>query len=290
MSPDTDIGREVTGYMTDAFKNLFLSPKVNELTPIDAVTVYEEFRELTPPGDEGNRLVQRLAERLVDADLLSRAAVLLQHQTDYRITGREGGDVAVRLAAIYLLNDEPGKAIKALDKAQANYATVPPSPELTGKLKELQMLRARALSDEDKVEDALAILKDFQPTPDINALRADIAWNAGLWDDAADALRDLILDESIDVARPLTQKQADLILNRAVALNLAGDRVELSNMRTRYGDAMMKSSRSKMFDVVTRARAGVMSSEQDSIAALVSEVDMFKDFLDSYRAGNKASQ
>lgn len=288
MSPDTDIGREVTGFMTDSFKSLFLSAQVNELTPIDAVTVYEEFRELTPPGDEGNKLVQRLAERLVDADLLARAAALLQHQVDYRVSGREGGDVAVRLGAIYLLNEEPDKAITALDKAKSNYAALEQSAAVMEKQKEIQMLRARALSDKDQVEEALDILNAFSTSPDINALRADISWNAGMWDDAADALRDLILDESIDVARPLTQKQADLILNRAVALNLAGDRVELSNMRTRYGEAMGKSSRSKMFDVVTRARTGNMS-ERDSIAALVSEVDMFKDFLDSYRAGNPSN-
>ncbi len=288
MSPDTDVGREVTGFMSDSFKNLFLSAQVNELTPIDAVTVYEEFRELTPPGDEGNRLVQRLAERLVDADLLARAAALLQHQIDYRITGRENGDVAVRLAAIYLLNDEPDKAIAALDKAKTSYAALEQTAQVVGKTREIEMLRARALSEKDRVEDALAILAKFPPAPDINALRADISWKAGMWDEAADALRDRILDEAIDVARPLTQKQADLILNRAVALNLAGDRVELANMRTRYGEAMGKSSRSKMFDVVTRPRTGNMS-ERDSIAALVSEVDMFKDFLDSYRAGNPSN-
>lgn len=290
MSPDSDIGREIAGEMTDSFRDLFLTDKVNELTPVDAVTVYEEFRELTPPGDAGNRLVQRLAERLVDADLLGRAAALLQHQIDYRISGREGGDVATRLAAIYLLNDEPENALGALDKADGFYQSIDADSGVAEKRKEGKMLRARALSKLDRVEEALAILNTFQPTPDINALRADISWNAGMWDDAADALRDLILDESIDVARPLTQKQADLILNRAVALNLAGDRVELSNMRTRFGPAMEKTARAHMFDVVTRPRTGNLGAERDSIAALVSEVDLFKDFLDSYRASTNPSQ
>ncbi len=290
MSPDTDISREIAGYMANAFKGLFLTDKVKELSAVDAVTVYEEFRELTPPGDEGNRLVQRLAERLVDADLLGRAAALLGHQVNYRLTGREGADVALRLAAIDLLNDNAKDALTSLDKASAGYAALDPkTPEISQKQKETEMLRARSLSELGRVDEALKILNTFTPSPEINRLRADIAWNAGMWEDAALALQDLVLDEEIDVARPLNQKQADLLLNRAVALNLAGDRVALSGMRTKYGDAMSKTARSKMFDVVTRQRTGSLISDRESIAALVSEVDMFKDFLDSYRASNEPS-
>jgi tetratricopeptide (TPR) repeat protein len=290
MAVGPEIGREIATYMADSFKNLFLSKTLDDMTPIDAITVYEEFRELTPQGDEGNRLVQRLAERLVDADLLGRAATLLQYQVDYRLTGREVGDVGLRLAAIYLLNDEARKAISALDKAVGVYNAIEPKDSaITQKLKEADMLRARALSDLDRVEEALAILNRYPPTPEINRLRADIAWNAGLWEDAAEALNDLILDQAIDPARPLTQEQADLILNRAVALNLSGNRVALANLKTKYEAAMAKTARARLFDVVTRQRTGNLSSDRDSIAALVSEVDMFRDFLDSYRSGNNPS-
>lgn len=290
MSPESDISREIASYMADSFKNIFLSKKIDELSPVDAVTVYEEFRELTPQGGEGNRLVQRLAERLVNADLLDRASKLLGHQVDYRLTGKESADVGLRLAAIDLLNGDAKEALAVLEKASATYAAIEPkTAEITQKQKETEMLRARALSELDRVEEALRILNTFPPAPETNRLRADIAWNAGMWQDAAEALQDLILDESIDIARPLTTKQADLILNRSVALNLAGDRVALSSMRTKYGAAMEKTARSKMFDVVTRQRTGNLSSDRESIAALVSEVDMFKEFLDSYRASTEPS-
>lgn len=290
ITPDSEISREIAGYMATNFRDLFLTKKVNDLTPIDAVTVYEEFRELTPPGAEGNTLVQRLAERLVDADLLGRASVLLQHQFDFRLTGQEAGVIGQRLAAIYLLNDEPKKAIPVIDKAAKIFSAIEPKDaDIEAKLKELEMLRARALSDEDNVNGALAVLNKYPPSPEVNRLRADIAWNAGQWEDAAEALNDLILDEDIDPSRVLTQKQADLLLNRAVALNLSGDRVALANMRARFATAMDKTSRAKMFDLVTRPRTGNLSSDRESIAALVSEVDMFKEFLDSYRASNAPS-
>ena len=289
MSPGSDIGNEIASFMADAFKDLFLNDTLNEMTPIDAVTVYEEFRELTPAGAEGNRLIRRLAERLVEADLLGRSTALLQHQMDYRLSGREAADIGLRLAAVYLLNDEAERALPALDKAASLYAAEPQDDEIRAKQREEQMLRARALSKQNNADAAMRILNRFPPTPDVNRLRADIAWTAGRWDDAADALNDMIMDEAINPERPLSQKNADLLLNRAVALNLSGNRVALANLRTRYEDAMSKTTRARMFDVVTRPRTGNLSSDRESIAALVSEVDIFREFLDSYRSSAEPS-
>lgn len=289
MSPDSDISREIASHMLKSFKDLFLGDQLYKISPVDAATLYEDFSELIPPGDEGNLMTQRLAERLVDADLLDRAAVLMKKQVDTKLTGLEAADVAVRLSAIQLLNDDSKSALMSLDKAVEVYTALPPSPEIEKKLRNISLLRARALSKLKKVDDALAILNKLPPAPDVNRLRADIAWNAGLWPDSAAALQDLIIDEGIDGTRPLTQKQADLLLNRAVALNLSGDRVALSNMKTKYDAVMSKTARAKMFEVVTRQRTGSLSSDRESIAALVSEVDMFREFLDSYRAETKPS-
>jgi hypothetical protein len=284
IAPDADISKDISSYMAGSFKDMFLSDQLNKMSPVDAASIYEDFPELIPSGDTGNKIIRRLAERLVDADLLDRAAVMMNTLVNGRLTGRDAADVALRLAAIDLLNDNPQAANAALDKAASLYGALPQDADVAQKQHEVVLLRARALSKMDKVADALAILNKFPPSPEVNRLRADIAWNAGMWGDAAEALQNLIVDEPIDVARPLTQKQADLILNRAVALNLSGDRVALSNMRSKYADMMGKTSRAKMFDVVTRQRTGSLSSDRDSIAALVSEVDLFKDFLDSYRA------
>ena len=39
------------------------------MSALDAVSIYDEFKELTPIGKEGDMFVQELAERLVDVDL-----------------------------------------------------------------------------------------------------------------------------------------------------------------------------------------------------------------------------
>jgi tetratricopeptide (TPR) repeat protein len=281
MSPGSDINQEIVGYMADSFRNLLMEDK--DLSPLDAVTVYEQFKDLTPPGDEGNKLVQKLAERVMEADLLGRAAGILQGQVDSRLQGMEKARIATRLAAIYLLDKMPQKAIAAIDAAKPVYAQ-DNTPESQKALKNLELMRARALSQMDQTEEALALLAKFDPTPDVNRLRADIAWQAGLWEDAAEALQDLILDEALDLSRPLTQAQADLILNRSVALNLSGNRVALANTRQRYEEAMKKTPRARLFDVVTRPRQSTLLSDRQTLDSLVSEVDIFKDFLEAYRS------
>ena len=56
---------------------LFVEDKADSMSPITAIALYDEFRELTPPGKKGAEMVRRLADRLVDVDLLDRAAELL---------------------------------------------------------------------------------------------------------------------------------------------------------------------------------------------------------------------
>jgi hypothetical protein len=277
---DGDIAAEINSFMKDSFKTLLMDDKT--ITPLDSALVYEEFPDLAPGGEDGDKLAQRLAERLVEADLLPRASILLQKQVDTRLHGADQARVAARLAAIYLLDKEPAKALPVLDIAQGFYEKQTDKDSQTLLLR-AQLMRARALSQLGRTPEALAMLAKFPPNAEVNSLRADIAWQAGLWDQAAVALNDMILDQGIDPAKPLTQKQADLILNRAVALNLSGNKVALANLHSRYQDAMNRTSRAKLFDVVARPRESALLSDKQTLDAIVSEVDIFKDFLDSYR-------
>lgn len=280
MSPNADISKEISAHMVESFTDLMLNNTT--LPPEDAVMVYEEFKNLTPDNEQGRALVRKLAERMIDADLLTRGAAILQHQVDFREGGAEQARTAMRLAAVYLLDNDPNPAIAALDKAKAYYAAQPDDAS-QAQARAADMMRARALSQANRTAEAIALLNTFPVAPDVNRLRADIAWQAGKWEDAAEALQDLILDENIDPDKPLKLDQADLILNRAVALNLAGNRVALTNMQKRYGAAMQKTARARLFDVVTRPRKASIIADRETIEQIVSEVDLFKGFLDAYK-------
>lgn len=281
LAPNSDQGQQITEYMTDTFKSLYLDNKIKDINPIDAVTIYDEFSELIPAGPEGDKVSRQLAERLVDADLLPRAENILQTQVNGRVTGLEGAEVALRLASIQLLDGKPDKALETLTKAETMLLSAP-LEQGTAKRREIALLRARSLSEQKKPEEAFAALSLLQQEPDVLRLRADIAWRAKRWQDAADTLEELVNKLNIDMTKPMDAEEADTVMNWAVALYLADNRFVLANLREKYADAMAQTPMAKKFDVITRPRQNSLLADRATINSIIGETDIFKGFLDSF--------
>lgn len=280
---DTDLAKRISQDMSEAFQSLFFDKGYENVTAPDAVTVYEQFHDLTPAGDRRNMLVQKLAERLVNADLLERAGNLLRDQVNNHLQGEEKIRVAVRLGAIELLDKRPAQALTSLGIAEKTLESVQDTPSKQARLREIALLKARALSQDGKSSQALQILEGLTPSSDVNRLKADIAWQQGYWSDASAALGEVLVQENISPTRPLTDKQAALIMNRAIALSLANDRVELENMRNKYSDLMLQSTKARQFEVISRTHGNAELADKDTLKSIVSEVDLFGDFLESYK-------
>ena len=325
LQPGSEMSKEVKQYMTSKFREVFANDHLKTISPLEAISLHEEFKDLLPISEEGDLYVEKLAERLVEADLLGRAASLLEYQVNNRLQGDKKAEIAIRLAAIRLLDGNPDGALRSLEIAEDTLnkmdgkvpaalpapAATPKPEEITPeageaaspaaapttpivpvnkvaakadpeKYRQVLLLRARALSMKKKSEEAMAILEAMRPDPDVNRLRTDIAWMSGRWGDAALALNDLIVAEDISPKRPLTDYQMDLILNRSIALNLSGNRVALANLRERYNAQMKATAKGQMFEVVSRPRRPDMIGSREAIESMISEIDLFKGFLDNY--------
>lgn len=277
LSPGSKISKEVADYMTEVFRNLFTDGTLDTLSPLDAVSIYDEFKELTPAGKDGDVFVQNLAERLVKVDLLGRADSLLEDQMKYRLKGADKVKVAIRLAAIRLLNEKPNEALEILDVASAEPGAVKFNNEI-------RMLRARALSKNGESNKALSLLRGLPKTENLAKLRADIAWSGGLWNDAANAFQDLIRYANISKTKPMDEYQENLVLNRAIALNLSGNRTALENLRNEYEQLILQSNKARIFNLVTRPRQLGLLADRESVTSFISEVDLFSQFLENYKS------
>ncbi|MCB9978726.1 MAG: tetratricopeptide repeat protein [Rhodospirillales bacterium] len=283
--PDSPLSADIRTDMALAFEDAFMTDRLEKMSPLDAITLYDAFQDLTPEGPAGDDLIRRLAESLVKADLLGRAAALIQNLIDHRLSGPDAAQAAVRLGAIYLLDGRPENALSAIQKASTLRESIV-DPTLRTRIdRDLVLLRARALSQMDKPEQALALLGDMPPGPEVNRLRVDIAWGSENWDEAAEALADILLDSGVSSQGTIEPEQARLIINRAVALALADNRLALANMRDMYGKAMEKTDQAKLFDVITRARKAAVLADRQTLMGVVSEVDLFRSFLDSLKNG-----
>jgi len=122
---DSPITRGLQDDIKAVFVDLFHGGKADGLPPVDALSLYYDFRHLMPIGRIGDEIVRNLARRLIDLDLLPQAAELLEHQVDKRLNGVARARVAADLAVVQLLDNKPHRALTTLQKSRS--ASLPAS-------------------------------------------------------------------------------------------------------------------------------------------------------------------
>jgi hypothetical protein len=258
--------------LAEAFAGLFLGQDAESVPPLRALAIFQEHRQLLPPGEKGNEIVQKLADRLVAVDLLDRAATLLDEQVKNRLAGQEKARVATRLAVVRLLDRKPAAALDAL--------AVDPKEELPADLaQQRRILKARALSDLGRGADALAALGS-DASRDADKLRAGIYWKTQNWAEAAKAFQRLSPAEG-----KLDDEAARNLVNWAAALSLAGDKPGLAALWDKYRTAMEATPSRDLFRVVAAQATGGTTGASDlrAIANSVAQVSDLQSFMKTYK-------
>ena len=269
-----DASKEITEQMADAFTDLYLKGEADKLKPVTALALYDEFRELTPAGQDGDDIIQKLADRLVNVDLLHRAAQLLEHQIRFRLQAVPKARVGAKLALIQLLDQNPKGAIAAMKSSEF--------PQLPRDVSDdRRRIRAKASFELGRRSEAISLLAgDVSHEADL--LKVDIYWHSEDWAQAARILQRLA-GTPPNENTVYDEEQARIVLNLAVALQLNNDRDGLKQLRALYGPAMEVSPLRDAFDFIARSSVGGATDLQ-TITQQISEVDQFEAFLANYRA------
>ncbi len=264
--------QKIVQEMTNVFTTLYLQGEADKMPLVKALALYNSFRELTPVGKNGDRMIEKLTDRLVDADLLERAAKLLDYQVEFRLSGKDKVRVATRLALVQLLNHKPERALKALRES----ATQPVSEDLA---RQRLHLTVRGLAEVGKTGEALQLLsEDISYEGDL--LRIDIYQRTQDWSKAAEIFPRLLGDPMPDAE--LEARDLKFILSWAVALSLGDDMEGLKELHTRFGKRMEASPYASMFRVISpeAERAG---EDFLDLASKIADVDNFQAFMTDYR-------
>ena len=263
----------LTKQMSDEFARLFLDGGAQSLPPLAALALYYDFRELTPPGPDGDEIIGKLADRLVGVDLLNRAAELLEHQIQYRLRGEDRARAGARLAVVNLLDRKPEGALKALQGTDAQ--GLPASL-----VQERRLLQVRALADLDRFSEALNLLGNDQ-SADARGLRADIHWRAKDWVAAARVMGQNLGTRYSDPA-PLSVDERKQVLQWAVALSMTNDTAGLEDLRKKYQDKMRGTPDLEAFNAIaaTIARG---SGDPRELASAIAQIGQYEAFMSRYR-------
>lgn len=266
---DTD---EMLAQASEAFSNLFLNGYADSLDPVEALTLYYDYRQFTPPGSRGDEMIRNLARRLVRVDLLDQAAQLLEYQIENRLQGAAKAQIASDLAIIYIAARKPDLALRALNVSRVN--GLPPALE-----RQRRILEARSLVDANREDLALDLLQSMDGR-DADLLRVDAHWKAKRYRDAGELLE--VLYAPNNEGEVLTPAARTNLVRAAVGFVLADDQIALSRLRSKFGERMATTPEWALFNFVT-GPIEASSVEFRKVAQEVADVDSLNAFLTSYR-------
>lgn len=268
--------------MSELFANVFLKPDEFQTTPGQAFVIYSSFSELTPPGAQGDLILSKLADRLVEIDLNENAIDILHHLVHFRLTGKEKAEAGLRLASIQLLSHQPEKALDSLLASEAFGG----DDDLAAKRR---LIKVKILTELKKYDEALASIEN-ETSADALVLKQDIAWKAKDWRRSAQylgtILQNVAADELVvsDEKKAENQEAAQVILRRALALSMLNDAVGLAQMRDEYKGFMDKVGQGEIFNMVTRLRDYEQAKGATDAKNRISEVDLFDQVLKKYKS------
>lgn len=265
----------ITALLADAqeqFGKLYLDGASEQLGDIDALSLYYDFQQLTPPGARGDEMIRNLARRLVKADLLTQAGDLLEYQIDNRLKGVAQAQIAADLAVIRIADRNPEAALRVLNRTRL--ADLSPLLE-----RQRRILEARALIDAGREDLAIDLLTRVKGR-DADLLRVDGFWKSRNYAQAAELIE--VVYAQGEGGNELDQVGRMNVVKAAVGFVLANDTMGISRLRSKFGDAMAQSAEWAIFNFVT-SDITPTSAEFKKVARQVADLDSLNAFLASYR-------
>lgn len=272
-NPQHPISRDMRDRMGEIFQELYLNGKADSMEPAAAIALFYDFKELTPIGTKGDRMIRLLTERLVVFGLLDQAAELLEHQVKYRLRGTAQAQVAMRLALIQLKNKRPKEAFNAIRSTR--------STGLTNKLRgQRRLIEARALADMGRHEHAVELLED-DVTREAEVLRASIYWDADNWPETG-RIYEGLLEDAWGIDKTLDNETRASVMRMAIAYALINDKPALERIRRKFGLQMTASPDAQAFNIATGDMALQGVAFRD-VLRRVNSVDTFEAFMSDFK-------
>lgn len=259
--------------MEDVFLDLYLHDKADELPPLTALALFDEFRDLTPVTPEGDVMIQKLADRLIDVDLLDRAGLILDHQVRLRLTGVQKSKIGKRLAEVRLLDRNPKLALAALDISEIDE---PIDPELA---RQRLHLRVLAMAGDGTGEEGLGLIEE-DDTREAEQLRAAVYWDIRDWAGAAMAYQRLAEPATMG-DEPITAEEMKYVMRWAIALYLDEDPEGMTVIRDMFEDMMTQTKYADAFKLIVSGTAN--PTQLRTVTEELGEIEIFQSFMASLR-------
>ncbi|NMM46304.1 hypothetical protein HH303_17570 [Rhodospirillaceae bacterium KN72] len=280
--PGDPVADDLAGEMVDTFKTLFLDGGADDMDPLRSLALYEEFKELTPTGSDGDKIIENIADRLASLDLLTEAAAKLQEllsDEDRLPPGEERVRLSSKLALIYLLDDQPTKAEEALAAGRRGLELFDLDDRLEA---DRDRLLARAKFQQGEYDAAIKELAGDVST-EADLIRRDLYRKTENWQESAKVLQRLAGNPPTDPSEGVEGERGRYIIGWAVALFQNNDKEGLRDLVDIWGPTMANSSLSGVFDFITDPDQAPTGGDVLATVDQLIDSERFDAFLKAYR-------
>lgn len=233
---------QIQSWQQSAFAELVHGDDVDKLDPMELIGLVEENADLLPATEQGDRLRDRLADRLLALELPKRADTVLTKlmQTAPTEMGRAG--YGTRLARLRLNEGDAEGALAALGQSS--------NPALPQTTKDERLLTsAAALGRLGNTKGALNALAGLDSAA-ADETRAAVQEQAKDWRGAGQALASLAR-RTLPETGELDDPQRRILLRLATAAARAGDNATLARLREKEAERMGGGPLGDMFRLLT---------------------------------------
>ncbi len=267
--PGSDESLQIAKDMSERFVQLFSQEQTDDLSPIQALTLFYEYRSLIPIGKLGNDMVERLVDRMVEMDLLHRAAAILTHQVRFHLTGMEKDVAANKLVKIHLMNNTPQLALDVINAT--NHGAIDEVIAL-----ERKYLKATALIELGMNNRTLSLLRGDDRN-EATFLRAELYWREKIWKK--------VIDELEPVFRTIRREEKNLereemrqIIRLALAYAISGRKIQLQILYEDFAKLVTDDKNRAVLAFIATDRGPVDYRNLESTV----ELSDMQDFLEGY--------
>lgn len=266
--PDTEIAIITSGEVQKKLIELFSeNGLIYELPNIKILGLYFDIYNLMPIGINGDKIIQKLVDNFIDMDLFQEAVSLLDHQIKFRAKDLNKGELAFKLAEIYLQEKLPEKALESLELlTEENKNEVLKDKE--------RLIKAKALIDSKKSYDFIKILgNDFRTEADL--LRLEMLWKNNDWSNYSNVFESLI--------KRLGKEAESLDLNNNI-LYLAFAYYHLNEIENL--EKITKNYSNFITEIETRNKVEILAKKIPDITSKNTKesipIDYYEDFMFEY--------
>jgi hypothetical protein len=280
--PESQYRTEITALMSETFMGLLQQDgSSGNLDTIATLGLYYDFRELTPPGEQGDMLITYVAMKLKSIGLHNRAIELLENQYRYRAEGNKERQarLAYTIAESYYGQEDYPSALFILKETKA----YPMDKDLHYKR---TLLDAKIAFAEKRHADAIAALEEYKTRKEARITLSNVVWDSNDFDKFMEFVEPQFVSSS--PFESWTPEDRVNFKRLAFIYNNKGQIRNLEGLRNKYINKLVNPYDQRYFEILLKDKGSVIKpmekTEEDAsiLDTVITQMENYNEFARSY--------